>query len=69
LSQKHTTGALALRYGCETWQVRRLFERRLLPPAERVGSYRVVDEADLPKVEQALRDAGYLKVQEVNHVA
>ena len=67
MSQKYTMGDLALRNGCAAWQVRRLFERNLLPPAERVGAYRVVDEADLPKVEQALRDAGYIKDQEVIH--
>jgi DNA-binding transcriptional MerR regulator len=44
--------------------VRRLFERELLPPAQRVGAYRVIAQADLPLVEKALREAGYLPRQE-----
>ena len=55
-----TMGEVARRFGCEPWQVRRLYERRLLPPAPRVGAYRVVPLADLPRVETALRAAGYL---------
>jgi hypothetical protein len=43
------------------WKVRRLFEKRALPPAARVGPYRVFDHSDLPVIEQALHDAGYLK--------
>jgi DNA-binding transcriptional MerR regulator len=56
-----TLGAVARRCGCLTWQVRRLFERGLLPPAQRVGAYRVIAPSDLPLVEQALRSAGYLR--------
>lgn len=55
-----TLGAVAARYGCPVWQVRRLFERGMLPPAQRVGAYRVIAVGDLDKVEQALRTAGYL---------
>ena len=44
------------------WQVRRLFERGLLPPAQRVGAYRVVTAEDLHEVGEALRKAGYLLV-------
>jgi hypothetical protein len=55
-----TIGALAARYGCRAWQIRRLFERGLLPAAPRVGPYRVVVASDLPLVERALREAGYL---------
>jgi DNA-binding transcriptional MerR regulator len=60
-----TLGAVALRYGCPTWQIRRLFERGLLPPARRVGAYRVVATSDLPLVEAALRVAGYLPQNKV----
>jgi hypothetical protein len=49
----HTVGAAARRYGCRPWQVRRLFERGLLPPAPRVGAYRVFATADLPHIERA----------------
>jgi DNA-binding transcriptional MerR regulator len=55
-----TIGAVARRYGCPPWQIRRLFERGLLPPAARVGAYRVIAAGDLPLVEETLRAAGYL---------
>jgi hypothetical protein len=56
-----TMGEVARLYPPVTqWQVRRLFERGLLPPARRVGAYRVVTTADLPAVEAALVRAGYL---------
>jgi DNA-binding transcriptional MerR regulator len=57
-----TIGAVARRYGCPAWQIRRLFERGLLPPAPRVGAYRVIAVSDLPRVEEALRAAGYLPI-------
>lgn len=56
-----TIGAVALRYGVRPWQIRRLFERGLLPPAPRVGAYRVIDARDLSLVEKALLEAGYSK--------
>jgi DNA-binding transcriptional MerR regulator len=62
-----TIGAVARRYGCPPWQIRRLFERGLLPPAPRVGAYRVIAVADLPQVEQALRAAGYLPIAARNN--
>jgi DNA-binding transcriptional MerR regulator len=55
-----TVGAAARHLGCQPWQIRRLFERGLLPPAPRVGTYRVIAAKDLPKVEAALRQAHYL---------
>jgi hypothetical protein len=61
LSPYLTLGPVALRYRCQVWQIRRLFERGFLPPAARVGAYRVISVEDLPQVEQALREAGYLK--------
>ncbi len=63
-----TIGAVARHVGCEPWQVRRLFERGLLPPAARVGAYRVIAASDLPLVEKALRDAGYLTEAEAGAV-
>jgi DNA-binding transcriptional MerR regulator len=59
-----TIGAIGQRYGVPAWQVRRLFERGLLPPAARVGAYRIVAAEDLPKVEAALQAAGYLRQKE-----
>jgi hypothetical protein len=58
-----TIGAIARHFGCATWQVRRLFERGLLPLAARVGQYRVVSTENLPAVQQALERAGYLAPQ------
>jgi DNA-binding transcriptional MerR regulator len=58
-----TIGAAAGRFGVAAWQVRRLYERGILPPAERIGPYRVIDPADLPEVEAALRRAGYLAAE------
>jgi hypothetical protein len=46
-------GAVARRYGVGPWQVRRLFERGLLPPAPRIGAYRVIAGADLPRNDPA----------------
>lgn len=64
-----TVGAVARRFGCQPWQIRRLFERGLLPQAPRVGAYRVISSTDLPRVEEALRQAGYLAQEsEVSHV-
>jgi hypothetical protein len=63
-----TVGAIARRLGCAPWQVRRLFERGLLPQPPRVGAYRVVAAADLGRVAEALRQAGYLPAEsEVTH--
>jgi hypothetical protein len=61
-----TMGQVALhfseKYGDDVpaWKIRRLFERKLLPAAMRVGCYRVIDVRDLSKVEAALEEAGYL---------
>ena len=55
-----TIGAVAEHFKCSAWKIRRLFERNLLPPAPRMGTYRIVLVRDLPKVEKALRQAGYL---------
>jgi len=55
-----TIGAVAVRFAVRPWQVRRLFESGHLPEPHRVGAYRVLIEADMPAVEKALREAGYL---------
>jgi DNA-binding transcriptional MerR regulator len=62
MSQPYLTmGQVAARFGVRQDQVRNLYRRGFLPPAARVGAYRVVHEQDLPKVEEALLRAGYLK--------
>jgi hypothetical protein len=60
MSKVFTMGEVADMFGCQVWRVRRLYERGILPPAQRVGMSRVVLEEDLPKVEKALREAGYI---------
>jgi hypothetical protein len=40
--------------------VRRLFESGKLPEPPRCGAYRIFCAADLPRIEAALRAAGYL---------
>jgi hypothetical protein len=56
-----TLGDAARYFRCDIWQIRRLFERGLLPPAARIGVYRVIVRADLPKVGEALLKAGYIQ--------
>ena len=60
MGRTFTTGQLAEHFAVRPWQVRRLFEDKLVTPSARVGAYRVVAEADLPVIERALRDRGYL---------
>jgi len=55
-----TLGQVAQKYGCQAWQVLRLFTRGILPEAARVGRARVVHVGDLPAVEKALRECGYI---------
>lgn len=54
-------GKVGARFGVSQRTIRNLFLRGILPEPGRVGAYRVVAEEDLPKVEQALRDGGYLR--------
>lgn len=62
-----TIGQIARHFRCLPWQVRRVFERGLLPEPQRVGAYRVVGAEDLPLIEKALRQAGYLKEEAAPH--
>lgn len=56
-----TLGQVADRFGVKDWQLRYLFKTKKLPPAKRFGKYRVFVEADLPAIEVALREAGFMK--------
>lgn len=62
---KRTLGEVAEHFRLPTWKIRRLFERGILPPAERIGLYRVVAAKDLPKIEAALHKAGYLPARDL----
>ncbi len=55
-----TTGDVARHFGVPRWAVRRLYESGQLPPAERLGRYRVIRKIDLPTIEAALVAAGHL---------
>ncbi|HQR07137.1 MAG TPA: hypothetical protein PLN21_09960 [Gemmatales bacterium] len=56
-----TLGALAKRYpGLQVWQIRRLFERGLVPEPPRVAGLRIIPIDDVPKIVTALKNAGYL---------
>jgi hypothetical protein len=45
----------------KAWQIRRVYETGLLPEPElRLGTYRLIRPCDLPRLENALRRAGYL---------
>lgn len=56
-----TLGEVATHFGVLDWKVRRLFQRGLLPQAQRFGRYRVFEKKELPTIAKALREAGYLK--------
>ena len=49
----------------DPWQIRRVITRGLLPEPDRVGAFRIFYDDDLPAIETALRDAGYLPQEEV----
>jgi hypothetical protein len=57
-------GAVAKRFGVPSWQVRNLYKRQLLPEPLRLGPYRAVLAADLPRIKEALERAGYLKTKD-----
>jgi hypothetical protein len=56
----HTTGLLALRLGVQAQHVERLCRRNLIP-YQWAGRVRVIRERDIPAVQEALREAGYLR--------
>jgi DNA-binding transcriptional MerR regulator len=58
-----TIGDVGRHFGLPAWMIRRVFERGLLPPARRVGAYRVVEPKDLPRIKRALERAGYLAAE------
>lgn len=57
-----TLGEVARHFGLQRWQVQRLAEQDRFAYV-RVGDRRVVYQADLPAVRQALVNAGYLMAQ------
>jgi hypothetical protein len=65
MSVKFTSGDLCKRYGVLPWQILQVIRRGFLAEPPRIGCYRYWDESDLPRVETALREAGYLQDEEV----
>jgi hypothetical protein len=59
-----TTAEAARHCGAHEWQVARLFVRGLLPEPARHGRNRVIRQADLPKLIEALEQAGYLPAEQ-----
>lgn len=57
----HSLGDVARYFGVQLWQVRRLFERGILPEPGRIGRYRIILGMQMPKVKDALIKAGYIK--------
>jgi len=56
-----TLGSLAKRYpGLQVWQIRRLYERGILPEPPRVAGLRIIPLEDVPTTVAALKSAGYL---------
>jgi hypothetical protein len=56
----YTTGDLAKHFDRPVWQILQTMRRGFLEEPPRIGIYRVWTEADLPRVRQALIEAGYL---------
>ena len=69
LITQFTLGDIGRRYGLPIWKVRRVFERGFLPEPARVGAYRVLTEDDIPDLERALVQLGYLDSEDADHVA
>ena len=58
-----TTGDLCRHFGVLPWQMKQTIKRGFLAEPPRVSRYRIWLEADLPRVEAALRAAGYLPAE------
>jgi hypothetical protein len=63
-----TTGDLCKRFGVMPWHIIQLLRRGFLEEPPRVGPFRYWTEADLSRVEDALRRAGYLPREEAVRV-
>jgi hypothetical protein len=61
-----TIPSVARYLGVAPWQVRRLFERRLLPEPPRAGLVRLIKRSDLPVIEDLLRKVGYLSQEAID---
>ena len=64
-----TIGEVARRLDVAAWQIRRVITRGILAEPSRLGVYRIFYIDDLPRVEAALRVAGYLPQKEPTNAA
>jgi len=53
-----TTGELGDALGIQAWRIARLFERGLLPEAQRIGGRRLIPKSLIPVIVDALRARG-----------
>jgi hypothetical protein len=53
-------GQVADLIGCQTWKIRRLIGRGLLPEPVRIGVVPIFHRDQLPAIRERLREAGYL---------
>ena len=56
-----TFGQVAGHFGVYLWQLQYLARIGRFPSASRVGNTRTLTEDNLPAIERAIRDGGYLK--------
>ncbi len=65
-----TLGALAKQYpGLQVWQIRRLYERGILPEPPRVAGLRIIPLEDVPQTVAALKQTGYLPLLAIEQEA
>jgi DNA-binding transcriptional MerR regulator len=55
-----TTTEVAERLDLQPWQIRAMERNGLIPPPTRVGQYRAFCLRDLPVIERAARQYGYI---------
>jgi len=55
-----TLGTVADTYGIQLWRLQKLVNKGKIPVRGKIGNVRVVNQDDLPAIEQVLRDTGLL---------
>ena len=55
-----TIGEVGIFFGCQSWKIRRLIRLGKIQEGRRVGSVAIFCRGELPAIETALRNAGYL---------
>jgi len=60
-SEVLTMSQVANQFRCQAWQIGKLIKRGKIPEPRRVGKIALFQPGDVPRIEKALREAGYLK--------